>query len=99
MKYAEFIKFSQECSHEKLIADSLKIKGDKSYYYKGLLYRPIHNIIVGYNADDFIRNLFTVALESFVHKVPSIFKRIYSCKKKLRTRGLKRIRNENRRPH
>ncbi len=78
MRYAQYAKFSHLYPHENVVKH-FKLN-NKSYYHKGLLFRPINpkkGIRIGYDGDDFMRNLFTVVIEQQVFRVPRIFKKLY----------------------
>mgnify|MGYP006326112623 FL=1 len=63
--------------YETIISDNGNI------YDRGLLYRPfdIKTLKFGYDGDDFVRNLITVAIDRKVFRVPSILKHCYRVKK------------------
>lgn len=53
-------------------------------YSRGLLYMPydLKTIKIGYDGDDFTRNVFTVSIGQKVHRVPRIFSKLFHAKRR-----------------
>lgn len=89
IKRAEFVKIDQELL-ENIPAPKLPdifradISRPYSTYDRGMLYRPFdpRTLKIGYDGDDFVRNLITVVCDQRVYrKVPRILQAVYRVEK------------------